>query len=373
MSISVSARASLAALAFALAIPFQAQAAETDGDAVQADSVDQADAADDQGDNVIIVTARRRDEDIQDVPIALSVIDAAQVDSQGLFNINRLTQIQPTLQLYSTNPRNTFINIRGIGAPFGLTNDGFEQGVGIYIDQVYYNRIASATLDFVDVEQVEVLRGPQGTLYGKNTTAGAINIRTRAPSFTFEGRAELSVGNYDFKQAKATISGPISNTIAARISLSSTDRRGTILNVKTGQNVNSLDNLGIRGALLWQPSDSFKVTLSGDYNIQDPICCVQIYARVGTTQRAANRQYAALIARFPGYAVPSTDPFDRVTDLDANIRARNEHGGVSALVEWELGKFALTSVSAYRWWDWTPANDRDFTGLPIFLKVNNPT
>lgn len=373
MSISVPARASLAALAFALAFPFQAQAADTDGDAVQADSAAQADAADDQGDNVIIVTARRRDEDIQDVPIALSVIDAAQVDSQGLFNISRLTQIQPALQFYSTNPRNTFINIRGIGAPFGLTNDGFEQGVGIYIDQVYYNRIASATLDFVDIEQVEVLRGPQGTLYGKNTTAGAINIRTRAPSFTFEGRAELSVGNYDFKQAKATISGPISNTLAARLSLSSTDRRGTILNVKTGQNVNSLDNLGIRGALLWQPSDTFKVSLSGDYNIQDPICCVQIYARVGTTQRAANRQYAALIARFPGYRVPSTDPFDRVTDLDANIRARNEHGGVSALVEWDLDKFSITSVSAYRYWDWTPANDRDFTGLPIFLKVNNPT
>ena len=372
MSISNAARTSVGALTIALSWSVPVFAAETHSlnAAAEADNVAEAEQ---QPDNVIIVSARRRDEDIQDVPIALSVIDSAQVDAQGLFNINRLTQVQPTLQFYSTNPRNTFINIRGIGAPFGLTNDGFEQGVGIYIDQVYYNRIASATLDFVDVEQVEVLRGPQGTLYGKNTTAGAINITTRPPSFEFEGRAELSVGNYDFKQAKASISGPISDTVAARLSLSSTDRRGTIFNVRTGQNVNSLDNLGVRGSILWKPSDTFKVTLAGDYNIQDPICCVQIYAGVGTTQRAANRQYAALIARFPGYRVPSTDPFDRLTDLDANIRARNEHGGVSANIQWDLDRFSITSVSAYRYWDWTPANDRDFTGLPIFLKVNNPT
>jgi outer membrane receptor protein involved in Fe transport len=135
MSNSKPARGSLAALALGLAVPFPVQASEAGDDVVQAD------AAEDQADSVIIVSARRRDEDVQDVPIALSVIDAAQVDLQGLFNINRLTQVQPTLQFYSTNPRNTFINIRGIGAPFGLTNDGFEQGVGIYIDQVHYNRI----------------------------------------------------------------------------------------------------------------------------------------------------------------------------------------------------------------------------------------
>ena len=321
----------------------------------------------------IFVTARRRAENVQQVPLAVAVVTAATLEAQGAYNLNRLTQLQPALQFYSTNPRNTFINIRGIGAPFGLTNDGFEQGVGIYIDQVYYNRIASATLDFVDVEQVEALRGPQGTLYGKNTTAGAINITTRAPSFDFEGRGEISAGNYGFKQAKASISGPLSETLAARISLSNTDRQGTIYNVTTDQDVNSQDNFGIRGTLLWKPSDDFDLTISGDYNLQDPICCVQIYARVGTTQRALNRQYAALTARFPGYRVPSTDPFDRVTDLDANIAARNEHGGLSARVAWDVGPGTLTSIAAWRYWDWGPKNDRDFTGLPIYTKVNNPT
>ncbi|MBB5987716.1 TonB-dependent receptor [Sphingobium lignivorans] len=321
----------------------------------------------------IVVTARRRSENVQDVPIAISVLAGEALDAQGAYNINRLTQLQPTLQFFSTNPRNTFINIRGIGAPFGLTNDGFEQGVGIYIDQVYYNRIAAATLDFVDVEQIEVLRGPQGTLYGKNTTAGAINITTRPPSFDFEGKAEISVGNLGFKQAKASVSGPFSDTLAARLSISSTDRRGTIYNVTTDTWINSQDNIGIRGALLWKPGADVRLTLSGDWNLQDPICCGQIYARVGTTQRALNRQYTALTALFPGYQVPSTNPFDRLTDLDADLSARNEHGGLSARLEWDLGPGTLTSVTAWRYWDWGPKNDRDFTGLPVYTKVNNPT
>ena len=324
-------------------------------------------------DTAIVVTARRRAENVQDVPVAISVVDGATLDSKGVFNISRLTQLQPALQFFSTNPRNTFINIRGIGAPFGLTNDGFEQGVGVYVDQVYYNRIASATLDFVDVEQIEVLRGPQGTLYGKNTTAGAINITTRPPSFDYEGRAEISVGNLGFKQAKASVSGPLTDTLAARISLSATDRRGTIYNVATDSWINSQDNIGVRGALLWKPTDSFRITFSGDWNLQDPLCCGQIYARLGTTQRVASRQYPALTALFPGYRVPSTNAFDRVTDLDADLAARNELGGLSIRAEWDVGPGTITSVSAWRYWDWGPKNDRDFTGLPVYTKVNNPT
>jgi outer membrane receptor protein involved in Fe transport len=141
----------------------------------------------------------------------------------------------PTLQFYSSNPRNTAVNIRGLGVPFGLTSDGFEQGVGIYVDDVYYSRVASATFDFLDVAQIEVLRGPQGTLYGKNTTAGAINITTNQPSFDFEGRAEVSLGNFEFRQARLAISSPLSERVAARIAFSGTSRRGTIRNVTTGQ------------------------------------------------------------------------------------------------------------------------------------------
>ena len=126
----------------------------------------------------------------------------------GAFNVNRLKEMIPTVQFYSTNPRNSSINVRGLGAPFGLTNDGIEPGVGLYIDGVFYSRPASATLDFLDVERVEVLRGPQGTLFGKNTTAGAINVTTKKPTFARETDVEVNYGNFGFVQGKASISGP---------------------------------------------------------------------------------------------------------------------------------------------------------------------
>ncbi len=321
----------------------------------------------------VVVTARRRSESVQKVPIAVSVIGESALAETGTYNVSRLTQIQPSLQFYSTNPRNSAANIRGLGAPFGLTNDGIEQGVGIYVDQVYNARIAAATFDFTDTQRIEVLRGPQGTLYGKNTTAGAINVTSRPPSFEPEGRAELSVGNLDFYQGKASVSGPlVRDRLALRLSTSLTTRRGTIYNVRTDRFQNAQDNQSVRGQLLWRPVDGVDLTLHADYNRQDPECCVQYYARTGATQRPLNRQYAALAAA-QGYAVPSTDPFDRVTDIDTPLRARQELGGVSLVANWDLGAATLTSVTAWRFWDWLPSNDRDFIGLPITTVSANPS
>ena len=321
----------------------------------------------------IVVTARRRAETIQTVPIAMSVIGGTALAETGAYNVSRLTQLQPTLQFYSTNPRNSAANIRGLGAPFGLTNDGIEQGVGIYVDQAYYSRIASATFDFTDTERIEVLRGPQGTLYGKNTTAGAINITTRKPSFTPEARIELTTGNYQFVQAKASVSGPlIPDTLAIRLSASVTERDGTIHNVVTGKDLNAQDNKSVRGQLYWKPTDTLDLALSGDYGQQNPNCCVQYYARTGTTQRPLNRQYAALAAA-QGYVVPSTNAFDRVTDVDTPLRAKQELGGVSLLGNLDLGASTITSVSAWRFWNWDPSNDRDFIGLPITTVSANPS
>ena len=239
----------------------------------------------------VTISARRVDEDIQKVPIPVSVVSDAVIANTGAYNLERLTQLQPSLQVYSQNPRNTSINIRGIGAPLGLTNDGIEQGVGVYVDQVYYNRVAATTLDFVDVERIEVLRGPQGTLYGKNTTAGAVNITTRGPNFDgFEARGEISGGNFEFKQAKASISAPITDDIAFRLSLAQTTRRGTVYNTATQSWTNGQDNLGLRGTVQWNATPDLKLTVSADYNVQDAACCALYYARVGTTQRPLNRQ-----------------------------------------------------------------------------------
>ena len=320
----------------------------------------------------IVVTARRRQEQVQDVPIPISVVGVKELDNTGSFNVSRLQQLQPSLQFYSTNPRNSSVNIRGLGAPLGLTNDGIDQGVGVYIDQVYLSRVAAATLDFLDVQQIETLRGPQGTLYGKNTVAGAINITSKPPSFEFEGRAEVSVGNLEFKQGKASISGPLSDNVAVRLGTAVTSRRGTIFNVATGNYVNEQDNLGVRGALLWRAGDNMNFTLSGDYSRQNPECCAQIFVRLGSTQRPLNRQFDALAAAF-GYEPVSRNPFDRLTDLDADLNALNVLGGVSLRGEIGLGSGTLTSVTAWRFWAWGPATDRDFTGLPVTTKSNNPT
>ena len=255
-----------------------------------------ADAGDNDG-SEIIVTARRRNERLQDVPIAVNVVEASRLSDTGSFNINRLTQLLPSVNFYTSNPRNSSILIRGLGAPFGLTNDGIEQGVGLYVDGVYYSRPASASFDFVDIERIEVLRGPQGSLYGKNTTAGSVNITTKPPSFTPEGNIEASAGNYGFMQLKGSVSGPlVADRLAVRLGFSGTLRDGTLTNVLTGKDVNSQANFSARGQLLFTPNDRLKITLAGDHNQQNPDCCAQVYVRVAPTLRAANRQFASLAA-----------------------------------------------------------------------------
>ncbi len=322
----------------------------------------------------VTVTARRQTENLQNVPAAVSVVSAQTLQDAGAYNLSKVAQLQPSLQFFSQNPRNTSVNIRGIGAPLGLTNDGIEQGVGVYVDQVYYNRVAATTLDFVDIQQIEVLRGPQGTLYGKNTTAGALNVTTRAPNFDdFEGRGEFSIGNLNLKQAKVSVSAPISDDVAFRLSAAHTSRRGAIWNVTTQQWINGQDNLGLRGVVAWRANQNLDLTFSADFNLQDaPNSYGQVYVREGATQKALNRQYASLAAAL-NYVVPSKNGFDRLADVDAPLKARSELGGLSTRAEWRDGPGTFTSVTAWRYWDWQPRNDRDYTGLPITPNSNNPT
>jgi iron complex outermembrane receptor protein len=312
----------------------------------------------------VVVTARRVEETAQEVPIPLSVVDGRLAADTGAFNVNRLKELIPTVQFYSTNPRNSSINIRGLGAPFGLTNDGLEPGVGLYIDGVFYSRPASATLDFLDVDRIEVLRGPQGTLFGKNTTAGAINVTTRKPSFTRATDLELNVGDLGFVQAKVSATGPLGKKAAGRLSFSGTQRDGTVYNTKTRDEVNDLDNLGLRGQVLIAPSDNLALTVTVDHTRQRPEGYTQVVAGVAPTLRPANRQYPQIAADL-GYTAPSFNAFDRVTDVDTPLRSYQDLGGTSANLEWKLGKGQITSTSAWRYWNWNPSSDRDFIGLPI--------
>jgi iron complex outermembrane receptor protein len=312
----------------------------------------------------VTVTARRVEEELQNVPVPVSVINAGALQSTQAFNVNRLKELVPTVQFYTSNPRNSAINIRGLGSPFGLTNDGIEPGVGFYVDGVFYARPASATMDFLDLERVEVLRGPQGTLYGKNTTAGAISITSRKPSFVPETNFELNFGNVGFIQAKGSVSGPLGRKVAARISFSGTQRDGMLKNVRTGDDVNDLNNLGVRTQLLITPTSTVSILLAADYSRQRPKGYAQTIAGVAPTLRPANRQYEQMAADL-GYRPPSFNAFDRLVDTDTPWRSTQDLAGASATINWAHGKGVLTSITGWRWWDWRPSNDRDFTGLPI--------
>jgi iron complex outermembrane recepter protein len=314
--------------------------------------------------NEVSVTARRRNEKIQNVPIAISVVRGSVIEDAGAFNVNRIKELIPTVQLYSSNPRNTTLNIRGLGSTFGLTNDGIEPGVGFYLDGVYYARPAATTLDFVDVEQVEVLRGPQGTLFGKNTTAGALNITTRKPSFTPGGSAEVSYGNYGYIQAKASITGPLAGKLAGRVSFSGTQRDGTLYNVSTQRHVNDLNNIGGRAQLLYTPSENVSISLNADASRQRPDGYAQVIAGVVKTKRADYRQFDNIIADL-NYQLPSRNAFDRLIDHNTTWRSNNDLGGVSLNIDAKIGGGTLTSTTAWRYWKWDPSNDRDFTGLSV--------
>ncbi|MBE2229354.1 MAG: TonB-dependent receptor [Chitinophagaceae bacterium] len=321
--------------------------------------------------DTVVITSRRRKEVLQDVPIPVTVIGGAAIDDAGAFNVTRIKELIPSVQMYTSNPRNTGVNIRGTGSPFGLTNDGLDPGVGFYIDGVYFARPAVATLDFIDVERVEVLRGPQGTLFGKNTTSGAFNITTRKPAFKSGAGFETSYGNYGFIQAKASVTGPLSRKLAARFSFSGTQRDGTVYNKRTDRYINDINNLGLKTQFLYNLTDKVQVTLSGDYSRQRPEGYAQVVAGVVPTKRAAYRQFNAIIADL-NYTLPSQNAFDRIVDHDTPWKSGNELGGGSVNIDARLGGGTLTSTTAYRFWNWDPSNDRDFTGLQALAKSQNP-
>jgi iron complex outermembrane receptor protein len=324
--------------------------------------------------DTVVVTARRREEDLQTVPAAISVVGGDLLDKSYTVNTQGLSQLVPSLYYNSANPRNTAYTIRGLGSntlSISAANDGIEPGVGFYVDQVYHGRPATAAFDFTDIEQVEVLRGPQGTLFGKNTAAGAISITSRAPTFKPEADAEASVGDFGLMQAKASISGPLfGDMIAGRLSGLITQRDGIVENVDTGQDLNTLNNYAVRGQLLFVPSEDLKIRLIAEVSDLDSDCCTQVYLRVGQSLRSAARQFPALAANLPAslggpYAPPSTNVYDRLSDIDTDLHIDTQDGGVSAIVDYDLGFAGLTSVTAWRYWDWDVSNDRDFTGIPI--------
>ena len=334
-------------------------------------------AAEAPGDSTVgelIVTARRREESAQDVPIALQVTSGVKLEQAGVGNVQQLTQLVPTLQVLSPNGRNTALTIRGLGASYGLANDGLEQGVGIYVDGVYNSRPGAALSDFIDIERVEVLRGPQGTLFGKNTTAGALNIVTQdADTQAFEARVEGSFGSYNLRQFKGTVSAPlIKDVLAVRLSAVATYRDGDVYNTVQKKDQNARESETLRGQIYWQATDKLLLRFAADYTSQQPECCTQLFYKYGQTLKPANQQYPALSAG-KGYAPPSTNIFDRKADVDSEIQADQWLSGLALTADYDFGFATLTAIGAHREWDWEPRNDRDYTALDVTRQSANPS
>lgn len=320
-------------------------------------------------DEEIVVTARRRAEDPQKVPIALGVFGGAALERAGISGLNQLKEQAPGLQIIGANARNTNVNIRGLGSSVGLVNDGLEGGVGVYIDDVYYSRSGQALFDLIDLDRIEVLRGPQGTLFGKNTTGGALSIYTRKPNLSDrEMFGEVTVGDHGDYQLRAAASVPlVEDRVAARLTVAQSWLNGFSHNRFTDQRSDDISNFTGRGQLVIRPVDDVTVRLIGDYGrqrVQNPNAPT---AQVLTTNIAGNPIPNGFYARAArtGYVLPTIDPFARVGDLDARTQANMSQWGLSGNVNWDMGGHSLTSITAYREWNWKPMVDADTTSLPV--------
>jgi iron complex outermembrane receptor protein len=323
-------------------------------------------------DSDILVTARRRQERAQDVPIALTAVSGDTLERTGAVSLTQIAQLTPTLVIRNNNARNTFANIRGLGSNSDQ-NDGLEIGVGFYIDDVYYGRVGASQFDFIDLERVEVLRGPQGTLFGKNTTAGAINITTRGPSFETGFTGEATLGEDGYHQVRGSLTGGLIKDFAAvRLTVSDTHRDGALFNLYNNRKVNDYDNFSVRGQLLLTPAPNVNIRIIGDYSKQTAYS--RIASVVGLFNRFANG--ATLTnnwldrATRGGYTprFDINDPWARQVDVNGPIQANMKGYGVSGKIDWDLGPITLSSITAWRGWDWLPDNDTDSTPLAVTLR-----
>lgn len=315
----------------------------------------------------VVVTARHRTETAQSVPASVSVVSGDFLKETNTTTLNQLVGYVPSVQFADLNPRNSGINIRGLGSASGVASDGIDPGVGFYVDQVYYSRPATAAFDLMDIDQVEVLQGPQGTLFGKNTTAGVISITTAGPTFTPHADGEITAGDYSTFTAKGALSGPlVGDVLAGRLSVQTSTRDGLAVNDYTGRDVNGYRNLSLRGQLLYQPEPNLKFRLIADYSKQYLNCCYQVLSGIVTPP--TGKSFTAY-AEALGYT-PVVDPFARRADSNTPTSARQETGGVSLEGEYSLPKAVITSITAWRFWNWWPSNDVDATPLPIFTAAN---
>jgi iron complex outermembrane recepter protein len=307
----------------------------------------------------ITVTARRREENLQDVPVAISVLRGDDLDAKGVDSIQQLQLEVPSTTVFLTNPRQAQVAIRGLGA--NPAANGLSSSVGIYIDGVYLDRPGMAAYDLFDLQQTEVLRGPQGTLFGKNTTAGALNITTNRPSFTPEAQLEGTFGGYATQEYKAVLNGPIPGTngmLAGRLSAYDDVHDGyfTALN---GGSYNDLDRQGVRGELLFKPNADFELLLRGNYDVEHDHNGANLMYSAGATWPGTRQGIVDFQQWTKNAGInPVIGPGQFLTDSNVLQHLLTQGTAFSAEANYKFGDgYTLTSISAYRQWLFQPYNN----------------
>jgi iron complex outermembrane recepter protein len=339
------ARISLASLAFSLA----AAAAPA---WAQADSAPAAEEA--VGEGEIIVTANKRAERLQDVAVSVQAVDGETLANRAIVSAKDFGQISPTLNFQAADEARLFnFSIRGIGTEsFSV---GVEPSVSTIVDGVVYTRVGSVFDGLGDLERVEVLNGPQGTLQGKNASAGAVVIHTKAPNRDeFEGKAELGIAEHGEYSAKLALSAPITDQFAFRLFGYYHTEDGIVRDIRTGKTVNNVESYGLRGKLLWEPAPGATFTLAGDWSKRKADCCgepIRIAAASGN-----------VTAAFTGTPV---GPDNRYVAFDTEQEGSQKNYGVSLTGDIEVGTHTLTSITAYRVYRDNAIRDRDGTPAPF--------
>jgi iron complex outermembrane receptor protein len=308
----------------------------------------------------IMVTASKRLQGLQETPIAVSVTSGEAIEQAKVLDINDLQTLVPTLRVTPLQrSTNTGFSIRGFGN--GTNNTGIEPSVGVFIDGVYRSRAAAQIGDLPRLQQIEVLSGPQSTLFGKNASAGVISVRTEAPAYDLEGKVEAGVGNYNQRLLKAHVTNGITDNLAFSLSGGINTRDGYTDSVVGLGKLNDRDRWNIRGQALYEPTEDVTFRFIADHSEIDESCC--------TVADVINGPTTAAVRALGGVVLDESDPFSYESALNVDPDNKVEDGGFSLQVDVDYEGFALTSITALRNNESSYINDVDFTSLDILQET----
>ena len=318
----------------------------------------------------IVVTATKRERSLQDIPVSVSAFSAEALELSGVTNLDSLQTSVPgfSVQTSQSSGQNTSLRLRGVGTTGN--NLGFEGAVGIFIDGVYRARAGASLGDFPDVERIEILRGPQGTLFGKNTTAGAVSIITKKPKMDeWEAELRATFGNYDRQQVRGVVNFPIlDGVLAGRISADYSRRDGFGVDISnTNDDINDRDRYNIRGQLLWTPTPDIEVRIMGNYFAANESCCGAVPWSDSPFVAGAN---AGAFAAFGQPGPVGADDSVRngnfsTSDFPVSERQEDRNGQID--ITWDFAdNISFFNSISYQRYDLGGTNDVDFTGLNFF-------